>query len=1129
MNLSHIFSQNAGRFLIILFTGILLFGCNNTEERPETRVLVFSKTAGFRHASIPQGIAALKALGEKHGFLVDATENAEVFTEDSLSKYSAVVFLNTTGDILNHYQQAFFERYIQAGGGFVGIHSATDTEYKWPWYNKLVGAYFASHPQIQEATLEVIDHGHPSTDSLPDLWQRTDEWYNFRSFYEGINVLINLDETSYEGGENGENHPMAWYHAFDGGRAFYTGSGHTPESYTELAFLNHVLGGIEYAIGDNEILDYGKATREPVPEENRFTATVLDEKLDEPTELAVFNDGRVIFLQRKGEIKMYDPEVGETKTIAKLDVHTEKEDGLMGVALDPDYENNDWIYLYYSPAGDKPVNVLSRFELRGENLVMESEKVLLEVGVQREECCHTGGSLAFGPDGNLFLSTGDNTNPFSSDGYSPSDERAGRSAWDAQKSSGNTNDLRGKILRITPQDDGTYSIPEGNLFAKGDSLSRPEIYVMGNRNPYRISIDQHTGNLYWGEVGPDAGEDSEKRGPRGHDEVNQAQKAGFYGWPYFVGDNKAYRKFDFEDSTSGDYYNAEAPQNLSPNNTGLTQLPPAQSAFIWYPYAESPDFPIVGKGGRNAMAGPVYYSDDYEGAEGSFPEYYDEKLFIYEWMRGWIMAVTMDEEGNLAYIEPFMPSTAFNHPIDMQFGPDGSLYLLEYGTTWFAQNDDARLSRITFNAGNRKPVVMLSADKTVGAAPLTVQFSSEGSLDPDQDDLQYEWSFSANGRVKSNDTNPQFTFPQPGIYRPSLTVTDAQGESTTKVVEIKVGNEPPEVGFQVNGNRSFYWDDTNLDYEVTVKDKEDGTLASGGISPAEVVVTNDYLAQGYDLTELAQGHQTAAAGMLGMRLIEQSDCKSCHDISEKSIGPSYQAVAERYENDNNAVEFLTNKIIQGGGGNWGEQAMAAHPQLSEEAASEMVNYILSLTEEGRNVPTLPVSGTFVADEHQKTEEKGVYIFRAAYTDKGGTQVGPVTGEALLVLRHSLVKAVSADNLVKATVDIDDESGNSYVSVRDGSQLLFKNIDLEGISLISLRGNSRNLGGKIEIRLDSLEGEIIGTATVSQSGTFELPVEIEAQTKQHDLYFIVGNEKEINQPLFEIYEIYFRTAANEGNL
>lgn len=219
------------------------------------RILVFSKTKGYYHESIPAGIAALQKLGAENGIQVDTTKDASLFTIDNLKKYQAIVFLSTTQDVLNEEEQVAMEKYIQGGGGFVGVHAAADTEYEWPWYNKLVGAYFKSHPNdpnVRSAVINVIDQGHPATKDLPQRWERSDEWYNYKDINPDLKVLAKLDETSYEGGENGDNHPIIWYHEYDGGRAFYTGGGHTNESFTEPLFLQHLLGGIQYAMGGEE-------------------------------------------------------------------------------------------------------------------------------------------------------------------------------------------------------------------------------------------------------------------------------------------------------------------------------------------------------------------------------------------------------------------------------------------------------------------------------------------------------------------------------------------------------------------------------------------------------------------------------------------------------------------------------------------------------------------------------------------------------------------------------------------------------------------------------------------------------------------------------------------------------------
>lgn len=229
--------------------------------KQEIKLLVFSKTAGFRHQSIETGIEALKKLGEQNNFQIEATEDASVFKEEYLKDFNAVIFLNTTGDILEQEQQKQMERFIQAGGGFVGIHAAADTEYDWPWYGKLVGGYFESHPKIQEATLHIVDKKHPATRHLSAEWQKVDEWYNYKNINPKNKVLIKLDESTYEGGTNGDNHPMAWYKEYDGGRAFYTGMGHTDESYADPLYMKHVLGGIKYAIGKGKAVDYSKVSQ----------------------------------------------------------------------------------------------------------------------------------------------------------------------------------------------------------------------------------------------------------------------------------------------------------------------------------------------------------------------------------------------------------------------------------------------------------------------------------------------------------------------------------------------------------------------------------------------------------------------------------------------------------------------------------------------------------------------------------------------------------------------------------------------------------------------------------------------------------------------------------------------------
>ncbi|KAG1647534.1 HHIP-like protein 1 [Nymphon striatum] len=477
-------------------------------------------------------------------------------------------------NVLDANQEAAFERYIQSGGG-----------YRWcarcNRYRVRLG-----HPAgTPEADFIIKDNSFIATKHFTDsVWHRADEIYNYKNINPDVNVLMTVDESTYEGGKNGDVHPFAWYHEFDGGRSFYTGAGHTDESYAEEAFLQHLLGGIQYAI-----------------DVDRFSKITLAEgKFFEPTEMTVLSNNDVLIGQRRGEVLRYNAETKEITEIAKFDVYhktlntpgVNAEEGLMGIQKDPNYDTNNWIYVYYSPTGDEEVNRLSRFKYTDGNFDMSSEQKIIDVYSQREICCHTGGSIAFGGDGLLYLST---ECGIVNNGFAPLNDLPGKQQYDARRSSGNTNDLRGKIIRIRVNEDGSYDIPEGNLFAKGTEKTRPEIYTMGHRNPYRISVDSKRGYVYWGDVGPDARADQlDTRGPRGYDEMNQARKAGNFGWPLF----------------------------------------------------------IAGTGGRNAMAGPTYYSDEYTNG-GGLPSYYDGKVIIYDWMRGWMMAVHLFEDGSFNKMEPF--------------------------------------------------------------------------------------------------------------------------------------------------------------------------------------------------------------------------------------------------------------------------------------------------------------------------------------------------------------------------------------------------------------------------------------------------------------------------------------------
>lgn len=352
------------KYNILIFCIALLFVSCSKQRPGKPRVLVFSKTAGYHHESIADGIKAIQQLGAENNFDVDTTTNSALFTEDTLKQYSAVIFLSTTGNVLNAYQEADFERYIQAGGGYVGIHAAADTEYDWGWYGRLTGGYFLDHPgirdtfpNVQEGMLHVMAK-HISTDSLPQDWKRKDEWYSYKKLNQQTNILLKIDEDSYGGGSDMGDHPMAWYHEYDGGRAFYTGLGHTKESFTEPLFLKHLLGGIKYAIGENLELNYKKATTLRVPDQDRFNKTMLvTGHFFEPTELTVLPNLDILIAQRRGEILLYKKGDSTVSQVGYLNVYSKTlktpgvnaEEGVLGLQADPNFKDNHYVYIFYSP------------------------------------------------------------------------------------------------------------------------------------------------------------------------------------------------------------------------------------------------------------------------------------------------------------------------------------------------------------------------------------------------------------------------------------------------------------------------------------------------------------------------------------------------------------------------------------------------------------------------------------------------------------------------------------------------------------------------------------------------------------------------------------------------------------
>ncbi|MFB4262547.1 carbohydrate-binding protein [Nonomuraea sp. GTA35] len=560
----------------------------------------------------------------------------------------------------------------------------------------------------------------------------------------------------------------------------------------------------------------------------------------EPMGLTVLPNRGVLHTSREGTIRYTDP-LGNTKVALTIPVYTHDEEGLQSIKADPNFASNRWVYVYYAPplstpAGDAPatgtaaqfapfngVNRLARYTVNADHTINAASAVtILDVPTSRGMCCHVGGDIDFDAAGNLYLSTGDDTNPFDSSGYTPIDERADRNpAYDAQRTSGNSNDLRGKVLRIKPGATGGYTIPAGNMFAPGTANTRPEIYAMGFRNPFRMSVDRATGVVYLGDYGPDAGTASPGRGPAASVSFERITQPGFYGWPYCSQFNVPYIDYTFPSGPSGSAFDcAGGPVNNSPRNTGITQLPASRAA--WLPYGAGQDPPALCCGSLSPMGGPVYTYDAALASDVKFPQSMSGKVFLGEFGRRWIKTATVTSSGGVGTIESF-PAFTGTQVMDLEFGPDGALYVLDYGTGWFGGDANSAVYRIEYNAGTgQAPVAAAGATPRSGNAPLTVQFSSAGTSDPDGDAITYAWDFTTNGSTDSTAANPSFTYTSNGQFTATLTVTDSTGRSSTASVVISVG-QPTVTLTQPPNGRVFAFGDA-IPFQVSVTDPNAPTI-----------------------------------------------------------------------------------------------------------------------------------------------------------------------------------------------------------------------------------------------------------------------------------------------------------------
>ncbi len=676
-------------------------------------------------------------------------------------------------------------------------------------------------------------------------------------------------------------------------------------------------------------------------------------------EITIAPDGTFFVTEREGRLLRINPETGALFEIGNIVVEHLKitdrdsvyarEDGLQGIALDPDFANNQRMYIFYS-AADELVDRLSRFTLKDGKLDLSSELKLIDIPIEREnKVCHHGGSVEFGPDGLLYLSVGDNTNPFESDGYAPIDDRDGRTERDAQRSAGNSNDLRGKILRIKPTETG-YEIPEGNLFAKGTDKTRPEIYVMGCRNPFRISIDPKTKTLYWGEVGPDAGDNSD-RGPRGYDEVNQAKKAGNYGWPFVIGDNKPYPIRNFVDNSIGEMTDPAAPENPGQRNTGLKTLPPANPALIWYPYKKSEEFPVMGEGGRNAMAGPVFYYDPNRKYNVLGKED-DRTLLAYEWMRGKIFKAKLDADEKLEDLTVLIDKLV--HPMDLEMDKDGSLVLLEYGSDWWF-NTNGGVYRLRPDDGNKAPTISIKPIEGVANS-----YSVDQANDPENGKIIVTWYLTEGVTERNLGTGSTVVVPEGNFQEIRAVATDEKGALGIARITLDHSKDLPPLALGLGET------DGKLGFGEELKFKVSADKAP---NPSQITVRARYIAP--------TGHDAGGAQFSTdmAELAKTNQCFACHQVGVKSVGPSYLDVSLKYRNQQKANEYLHEKLKTGGAGVWGEVPMPPQIALTPEDANKLVGAILGLSE-GISETKGSLEGTLLLAPKYEVEPGGAWEISA---------------------------------------------------------------------------------------------------------------------------------------------------------
>jgi plastocyanin/type 1 glutamine amidotransferase/regulation of enolase protein 1 (concanavalin A-like superfamily) len=991
------FRVNLGLALAAALIGALAIGPTPASAEPENfRVLLYTGTTGFRHTdAINNGRQSVITALENAGYTVDwedcngfgtgsgqcqnADKNPRIFTEQNLANYDAMLLFNASdyfsgtggspGQLWDSSQENAIVDFVQDGGGIAAVHNSTDMgagQTTWDWWdgnnaNSAVGTTMPGHSANNlNATVMVEDKAHLATKDLPDTFQVSDEHYNWNRNVRGDHhVLANFDERTYNPGSNamGQDHPASWCRLYDGdnvndgtgnpkpyndGRVWTSGIGHNASTFNSNAnYRNMVVGGVRWAAGEGKKSDCSGTVW------SNFRRTILVSDAHNPIGIDVAEDGKVYWTEigptisdnSQGFIKMHDPEgpANNQTTVATIPTradHGNSEDGVLGMALSPNFATDHNIFVYYSPRlpaslsnCDPPAancvapnsyvvgyNLISRFTLNAAGTAVEagSEREILRVpkvklsgspnwgaGVTGNGPGHVGGAgMDFDSEGNLYLGVGDDVAPGESghSNYPPLDYRA-QEHRDARKTSANTGDLRGKVIRITPDlgeipggtDPGvgqTYSIPAGNMFAPGTQDARPEIYAMGFRQPFTVHTDPgQPGVVGVGEYCHDNSANGANRAPAGICEWNLLDEPGFQGWPYCMGNNSPANtsfRWDYQNNTStssqydcsqssipSDLNYAPAGQSNNPGPTfdGLENIPgPAESATIWkkYPAAangqSAADYGNLSAGGMQPITGPIYRYDE-DAGPNAFPRYYDGSWLIANRGddSGFWKEVRLKEDNSLLHVHDFLPPNNFGAPntslmIGTTFGPDGALYVARFPVGCCRNsgsiNNPVQIMKIDFTVQDECLEDLLppntshevagqafpgEEDTYINEATLTIGANDQGCAGVDT--IEYREAGTSEWQTYED----PIVFNTAGDYEIEYRATDrmenASEVATASFTVLEIDDtEPPTVMAELSGSqdqRDFYVGSATLSL-----DADDGETGSG-VQTVEYRVDSD--------------------------------------------------------------------------------------------------------------------------------------------------------------------------------------------------------------------------------------------------------------------------------------------------